>query len=899
LWRGEALAGLDDCPFARSRGARLEAARFEVLVERLGTDLDRGLHASLIPELEALAAEHPAHEGVYRLLIIALYRAGRQVDALSAHERLRKHLAGQFGLDLSPPLKELALEVLRQEPRLDWQARAADTEPAASVLPEPARHRRIRGALPHPVTSLVGRKAELAEVLALLERHRLVTIAGSGGCGKTRLAIAAGHQLAADGEVRFVRLEGLTDGDLLAEAVAEALGVRLGHANPAPAELADGLADRNVLIFLDNCEHVLADCADLVMTVLESAPAVRFLLTSREQLSVPGEAVQRLRPLAAPGPDEPEEVMAASEAVQLFIERAAAAAGSAGQFGPAALPAVAEVCRQLDGIPLAIEIAAVRLATLSLDQLSRRLADRFAVLRGESRAAVPRHRTLLAAMAWSYDLLDEQERALFGRLAVFASAFPLEAAEAVCADGMLAQADVCDLLARLAAKSLIVVEQAEGEVEYRLLNTVREYANSRLQDPAERRELARRHHGWCLDQVTGAAAALRFGDQPWWARRMRACMDDVRTALDWALGPQGHTVALAAELWPIWEMQGQEREGRQWINRALHRGEAASPLQRAGLLLGAAVLARASDEFGESHQLLRRASCLYKELGHADGSARCRLELGRLLVVEGKLALAEDCAADARQQYAALADEWGVAWANMLAGNVLMVRGEYDEAARLLQAALATGRRFDNPAIIGDAVAFLGLVATRSGRVSEASGHFAEALRLGRLLGNDSLVNVALANLGVVAGRDGDYARALTLLDEALAMARQRGEPLAIARILLESGEIEARQGQCHRSEALAAEALRLYCRIGAPSPVAQCLDLLARTSLALGHHARAAMLSGAADGVRRDLGLAPPEPVRPAELHNAGQEVASAWQRGIRLSVAEAIRAALNEASE
>ncbi len=574
LWRGEALAGLDDCPFVRSRGRRLEAARFEVLVERLGTDLDRGLLAGLIPELDALAVERPAHEGLHRLLIIALYRAGRQVDALAAHERLRKHLAGQFGLDLSPALKELAMEVLRQEPGLDWRAQAAGPDPPAATLPAPPPQHRIRGGLPHPMTSFVGRKAELAEVLRLVQRHRLVTIAGSGGCGKTRLAVAAGHQLAADGEVRFVRLEGLTDGDLIAGAVAEALGVRLGHANPAPTELADGLAERNVLILLDNCEHVLPACADLVVTVLESAPTVRFLLTSREQLSVPGEALLRLRPLAAPSPDEPEEIMAASDAVQLFTERATAAAGSAGQFGLAAMPAVAEVCRQLDGIPLAIEIAAVRLATLSLDQLSRRLADRFAVLRGESRAAVPRHRTLLAAMAWSYDLLDEQERVLFARLAVFASAFPLEAAEVVCAGGIVALADVCDLLPRLAAKSLVVVDQAAGAVEYLLLNTVREYADSCLLDPAERHELARRHHDWCLDQVTGAVAALRFGDQLWWARRMRSCMDDVRIALDWALGPQGQTVALAAELWPIWEMHGQEREGRQWISRALARTEA-------------------------------------------------------------------------------------------------------------------------------------------------------------------------------------------------------------------------------------------------------------------------------------------------------------------------------------
>jgi len=933
LWRGDALTGLDDCPFVPSRARQLAESRFETLIERIEIDLDRGLHARLIPELEALVLQWPTHEGLCRLLMTGLYRSGRQVDALAAYEGLRKRLAGQFGLDPSPRLKELELEVLRQDPGLDWRVPAAppsqpqgqpSVRPAPlpdapgpppgppGALPDPPgmpgpassahadsgpQRDRIRGSLPHPLTSFIGREAELADISALVGRHRLVTIAGSGGCGKTRLAIAAGHLLARDVDVRFVRLEGLTDGDLVPVAVAEALGVRLGRGQSATTELTDALADRDVLVLLDNCEHVLPACAGLVVAVLESAPGVRFLLTSREQLSVPGEAVRRLRPLAAPRPGEPDETVDASEAVQLFRDRAAAAVGSAEQLGRAALPAIAEVCRQLDGIPLAIELAAVRLATLSLDQLSSRLADRFNVLHAGARTALPRHRTLLAAMTWSHDLLDEQERCLFRRLAVFASAFPLEAAEIVCAGGPAAPGDICDLLARLAAKSLVVVERSDGEVEYRLLNTIREYADSWLVDAAERDGLARRHHDWCLDQAAGAARALHDGDQPRWARRMRSCMDDIRTALDWALRPDGETVALAGEMWQVWEMRGQEREGRQWLGRALARGAGARPEERANLLLGAAVFARGADDFDEAHQFLQQAAGIYRDLADAEGTARCCLELGRLLVLESKLGPAERCADDARRQYRDLADEWGVAWANVLAGNVLMVRGDYQAASRMLEPALAAGHRLDNPVLVGDTVVFLGLVAVRTGCVREAAGYFEEALRIGRMLGSDALVNVALANLGVVAGHEGDHGRALALLDEALAMARQRGEPLAVARILLESGEIVGRQGEHSRSQALANDALRMYAEIGAFSPVSQCLDVLARASLSLGRIPRAATLLGAADAARRDLGLAAPAPAASAGLAQERQEWKRAWRRGAELSMADAIRFALEDA--
>jgi predicted ATPase len=715
------------------------------------------------------------------------------VEALAAYERLRKRLTRQFGIDPSPPLQELEVELLRQDPKLGLPGPAAQPVPTAPAQDQ-ARPENSQGSLPFPLTSFIGREAEMAGVVALAGRYRMVTIAGPGGCGKTRLAIAAGHRLATDMEVRFVRLEGLTDPGLVPVAVAEALGVRPKTGPSSLAELAGALADRDVLVILDNCEHLLAACAALVATILESTAGVRFLLTSREQLAVPGEVVRRLRSLVAPEPGDPPEAIENAEAVRLFLDRAATALGTAAD-GPAhtgeplgrdALPAVSELCRRLDGIPLAIELAAARLVTLSLDQLAERLADRFGVLSTGPRTVRPRHRTLLAAMAWSHDLLDEPERCLFRRLSVFASAFPLEAAEFVCADDTIGPGDVCDLLARLAGKSLVTVERDSGAVGYRMLSTIREYAASWLRDPAERHEVARRHHDWCLAQATRAARALHDGDQIRWTRRVRAWIDDVRTALDWALRPEGESVALAAAMWPLWDLWGQDREGRQWIDRALtHRGSTAN--HEASLLLGAAVFARAADEYDQAHRFLDQATARYEAQAPPEGLARCRLERGRLLVVECQLGPAAECARQARQQYQDMADTWGVAWADVLAGNVLMVRGEYPEAAEAFSVALEAGRRIDNPAIIGDACVFLGLVAVRSDRVADARPYFEEALRIGRMLARD---------------------------------------------------------------------ALRVCRRIGAHSPVPQCLEVLARACQSLGDNPRAATLFGAADRTRRDLGL-------------------------------------------
>jgi predicted ATPase/DNA-binding SARP family transcriptional activator len=897
VWRGDALAGLDDSPFVAPRARQLEEARFEALIQRVEVDLDRGLHDRLIGELEALTLEKPTHEGLCRLLMVALYRSGRQVDALAVYERLRKRLANRFGLDPSPPLKELELQILRQDPQLAWQAPAAEParhRPAAGREAEPG-HRLARGALPHPATSFVGRESELAAVLAQAGRHRLVTIAGAGGCGKTRLAIAVGQRLAEDHEVRFVRLEGLTDAGLVAVAVAEALDIHLGLRQPAISELRDALTDRDLVVLLDNCEHVLAACAELILAILESAKNVRFLLTSREQLAIPGEVITRLRPLPTPPAGAPADAIESAQAVRLFTDRAAAATGSA-RLDVAALATVAEICRQLDGIPLAIELAAVRLATLSVDQLARRLAMSFAVLQEESRAAVPRHRTLLAAIDWSYDLLDGPERSLFARLAVFASAFPLDAAEVICADSEVTPAIVCDLLSRLAAKSLVAVERTGAEVEYRLLNTIREYADSRLVADAERRELAGRHHDWCLSQATAAVRALHDGSQPEWINRLRSRMDDLRAALDWALGPDGRSVTLAAALWQVWEMLGQDREGREWLNRALAANYLVPPHEQADLLLGAAVFARAADDFTESRHLLDRATDLFTDLANAAGIARCQLELGRLLVVEGRLGPALACAAQAREQYRALTDDWGVAWADILAANVLLVLGDYEPAAAKLDAALVAGRRLNNPIIVGDTIVFLGLAALRSGRASEATGYFDETLRLGRLLGSDSLINVALANLGVLAGQAGDYPRATALLDEALALARKRGEPLAVAKILLESAQIAVARGEYARGRASCSDALAVYGRIGALSPVPQCLHVLARAWLSLGDIPQAATLLGAADAARRELGLAAPEPASWAAPRHQRHDWDAAWRKGAELGIAEAIRFALGE---
>ena len=565
LWSGRALADVCDTEPLALEAVRLEELRLAAVEGRIDADIALGRHAEVVGELERLVGEYPLRERLWRLLVLALYRCERQADALAAYRRARAVLAEELGLEPNEDLRRLEQAVLRQE---------------VPGVPPPARHN-----LPAPLTSFLGREQDLAGLEALVGRVRLVTLTGPGGAGKTRLAL----ELAAGMLGRFADgawladLSGVGSPGLVAVQVMAALGVRQAREMPVLEALRYRLRSAELLLVLDNCEHVLDPCAELTGALLRSSPGLRVLATSREPLGVPGEVVYPVLPLTLPAESADEQDIAAAVAVRLFLDRGSAARGGA-TAGVAPVAVAGRICRKLDGLPLAIELAAARLSTLSATEIEANLADRFAFLAYRRPAADPRHQALRAAMDWSYDLLSAQERRVLGELAVFAGSFGLAQAAGVCSAGNRAVA--LDLVDRLAGKSLVAAEPGEDGTRYRLLETVRQYAAGRLAETGDA-DAARGRH---------ALAFLSLAERERRAAVLSPDHDNFRAALEWALsagdqaGPR-----LAHALGDFWLGLGLLQEAQSWLERALAQRPADQRL-RAGLLrLLGAVLYEAGD----------------------------------------------------------------------------------------------------------------------------------------------------------------------------------------------------------------------------------------------------------------------------------------------------------------
>jgi non-specific serine/threonine protein kinase len=612
--------------------------------------------------------------------------------------------------------------------------------------PDPAPSGRARAQLPAPLTSFVGREAERAALARLLTAAppagaRLLTLTGPGGCGKTRLALAVSADLAAsfaDG-VAWVDLAALTDPGLVPQAVAAALGLREEAGGSLIDVLRVTLQARRLLLALDNCEHLVAACAALAETLLHACPSLRILATSREALALAGETIRRVPSLAVPPPDRSPTVeeVGGAEAAQLFVERAAAVLPTFA-VTPVTAPLLAQLCRRLDGLPLALELAAARLRVLTLEQIVQRLDDRFRLLTGGSRTALPRQRTLQATIDWSYDLLTEAERALLRRLAVFAGGCTLGAAEAVCAGDGIEVVAVLDLLTALVDKSLVQVEERGGEARYRLLETVRQYAWERLADAGrEQAAVQRRHVAWCLAlaEETDPARAAGGADDEAGRARLDGEQDNLRAALAWCLASDAETgLRLAASLGDQWAAGFGPSEARRWLDallRATGAGAARRTVWRARALLEAGRVTRAQGD-------------LITTRAHLDESLALSRELGETALVAQVL--------------------------NNL-GLLLMYQGDYREARAALDEGLALSRQVNDHGRVGGALITLGRLVAREGDVVRAQALFEESLSLMRTIGSRAGVALALLQLGMVARDQGEIARAEALLTESLALA--------------------------------------------------------------------------------------------------------------------------------
>ncbi|MBV9822865.1 MAG: winged helix-turn-helix domain-containing protein [Actinobacteria bacterium] len=565
LWRGPAVPELDAADGATLEAQRLEAQRLDALEDRVSARLLLGRPGDVLAECEALAAAHPLRERFTALLMTALQQSGRANEALAAYDRLRRFLRDELGTDPSPALRQQHLELLR----------AAD-EPA----PTAPRRTNLRAAR----TSFLGREEQLKRIEELLHGGRLVTVVGPGGAGKTRLAeTVAGSWVDRLGDgVWLVELAPVTDPIDMPQAVLGSLGLRASvlverrDQQPQTSEqrLLDGLADADCLLVLDNCEHLVAAVAELADRLLAGCPRLRILATSREPLGIDGEALCLLTPLELPAAGARLEEAVALPSVRLFLDRAAAV--TAFEPDEAAGAAVVEIVRRLDGLPLAIELAAARLRVLPVTEIAARLSDRFRLLTGGNRAALPRHRTLRAVVEWSWELLSPAEQLLAERLAVFPSGATVASALAVCAAPSLPAGlpgepgDVADLLSQLVDKSLLQA-QPGGEVRYRMLETLREYGIERLAERGEADGVRLEHGRYFARLVAEAEPWLTGADQLPWLRRLADERDNVLAALRY-LGDAGHAadvVAMARTLGLYWMLLGSHSETGSWLRFAL------------------------------------------------------------------------------------------------------------------------------------------------------------------------------------------------------------------------------------------------------------------------------------------------------------------------------------------
>ena len=490
-------------------------------------------------------------------------------------------------------------------------------------LPGTPEHGRPPDNLPLQLTSFVGREREMAQVRELLEDNRLLTFTGPGGSGKTRLAlvVASGLGRGFEDGVWLVELASLSDPELVPQAVASVLGVRETPGTPLVDSLRIHLGSRGVLLVLDNCEHLVEACASLAEALLHSCPNLRILATSREALGVSGETIFAIPPLSLPDPRRLPalESLPRYEATRLFVERAKAARHGFSLTEGNAM-AVAQVCYRLDGIPLAIELAAARIRVLSAEQISSRLDDSFRLLTGGGRSALAHQRTLRTAMDWSHELLSEEEQAMLRRLSVFAGGFTLEAAETVGTGEGIEGDEILDLLASLVDKSLVLVDQQE-EIRYRLLETVRQYGREKLEESGEAERVRRRHANYYLALAEEAERGLSGSDQAPWLARLETEHDNLRAALRWSLGggEAEPGLGLAAALWSFWYTRGHLSEGRRWLESAVFENGRLRTRTKARALGGAGYIALFQGEYEAANRVPRTGPGPLQGVGRQGG----------------------------------------------------------------------------------------------------------------------------------------------------------------------------------------------------------------------------------------------------------------------------------------
>lgn len=768
--------------------------------------------------LRLLLATDPYRESACCALMQALSVAGDHAAVTQVYRDLRLVLRRDLNTDPAPKTQALYRNLLAHETR-------SAILPSASPAPAGPPRR-----LPVPLTDLIGREEEIEEVGGWLGTNRLVTLVGTGGVGKTRLSLAVAERVIAqfpDG-VWFVDLAPLSDSALLAQTLLRTLDLHEESSRTPEETLEQALSSRIMLLVMDNCEHLVEACTSLTHRLLSTCSDLRVLATSREALGLTDEYLYRVPSLALPPQGQPNVEKATSslleyEAVRLFVERARQA-NTSFQLNRSNAGAVVQICQRLDGIPLAIEMATARVKSLSVAHIAARLEDRFHLLTGGSRAALPRQRTLQATIDWSYDLLSEAERALFRRLCVFAGGWSLEAAEAVCAGAGVEAGEVLNVLIHLVEKSLVIFEEpVEGRARYHMLESLRQYGVERLAEAGETEALNHRHRDFFLQWVEEVEPHFYGPEQSTWYATVEKEYANLRVALESYQKEEAadRALRLTGALSAFWDVRGYFKEGLSHQITALSLAGAVGTKARARVLLAAGQLSVRQSDHALARTLIEECLMIRRELGDKHGVVGALNECASVALHLGHHGLVRSHCEESLLISQELGDKRGTIGAFNILGQLSIHEGDHALARSCFEKCLAIQRELRDPRGIAGSLGGLATAAYALGDYAQARAFCEESLEISQQLGDKLAIEHTFFTLGNVACADGDYGRASTWYKECLALRWELRNLFHIVQSLADFANLAGRQGQHERAARLLGAAKALCQTLGISPPVA------------------------------------------------------------------------------
>lgn len=881
LYAGELLPEDRYAEWTLTRREALRELHLALAVELAELYESAGAEDEARAQLERVLTQDPLREEAHRALMRLYARQGKRALALKQFQIARVNLERELGVEPEAAMQQLA-DALRA---------GQDTFPAAANLP-------------FALTSFIGRSADTAAIQGLLRQARLVTVTGPGGAGKTRLALHCAHAAARVTRVYWIELAALADPALLANVVASGLNIQEQGADSIPNRILRVLREAPTLLVLDNCEHLLDAAARFAKDFLRQCPDLRILATSRESLRVAGERLWQVTPLEFPPALDAQQLAALSkfDAVRLFVERAQAVA-PAFALTPDNAAAIAQLCRRLDGLPLALELAAARVNVLSVQQIAAGLDDALRLLVAGERTQLPRHQTMRAAIEWSFALLSDAEAKLWRRLAVFAGGFSLDAAQAVCATDDAER--VLDILSALVAKSMVQAQLWQQEMRYGLLEVMRQYALEKLDASGESEMLRAEHGAYYLAFAERANRELMGAGQVEWVLRLSADMDNLRAALEWAREDVEHN-ALArfgAALWRFWYARGWLSEGQHWLELALERAPDDSATH-AQVLVGLGTLNWAQGDYARATQRCEMALGIAARVSDTSGLAWGTLILGMIAQSRGTFAKAAEWATSSLHHFETNGEAFGKAMTYHALGVTAHTRGDLTRAREWFAASLNTHRALGNPWGAAMPLYALGVIAQGDGDAATAEKFFQESYALFGAVDSHLGLGLNTSNLGLLAIETGELERAAQWLEESLRHFEKMGDHLSVARVWRGQAQLALRRGDVANAGMLARQSLQDCAQSGNQVNIAESLETLARVAAAQNALARAVQYASAAARLRQELG-APPFPadaardekmLRQAREQLGDAEFERAWSEGQMLGLGEMVKRALAE---